>query len=128
MIENHIRRAAVSSNCHFKSDDPYHIAPTLKVDKHGLHIVVVSKTTRSVEGVIRQKVLRTLEENGIPNEVVHIDPTTTVHGVATFFNQNAVNGVGQGRATMGFRRTFTFGLTEEAAGWFGEGSQTLRLV
>lgn len=124
-ITNHIRKAAVSPNCHFKSYDPYHIAPKMTVDRHGIHIVVVSKTTRSVEGVIRQKVFRTLEENGIPNEVVHIDPTTTVHGVATFFNQNACD---EGRAFMGFRRTFTFGLTGEAAGWFSEGTQILRLV
>jgi hypothetical protein len=101
----------------------------LFVDEEGVHLKAASQFAPPIIGVIRQKVFRTLEENGVPNEIVHIDPEVTSELPSDFVS---TFGAEQGSVCKGKRRRFTFRFTKYVGEWFldeeGRRCGTLKIV
>jgi len=128
-----VRRLMLQPDFIVRSNHPYRLGRNIRIDEKGVHLTVWSRTPGSADAVARQHVLRTLEENGIPPEVVEIEAQKGSCHAAIFIDQNpTTHPCSLNIRTVGCRQRLTFPLTEKAEGWFvsdqGVISASLRLV
>lgn len=118
--ERCLRKLYLQENFRLTTDLAYQFDERLFATEAGVGVALWINDEDDGEKIARRAVFTTLEENGIPSNILHFDPIVHHLGVGTYTNQNPrCKKFAVGRSVIGRLHYFLFPFREiEDRAWF----------